>query len=315
MFRALCVSFMLLMASGLASMVAAQTTHTGKWPASVPFPVPVEPIGVRVIGGNLSNEEHVVGIAFEQDGKYRACSGLYISAYRILTAAHCTCNASNFRVSNQRHRDEFYVKAHVIAIFDNYDCDSQGYLPRGDDLAILEIFQTLPVRDGKSGFEPLTDKRACEGFSLLPRMQVISHYFPDPPKNISVAGYGFNGLNSGERREAVVSFDSVLCASDRAADLGCRSFAEFIAGNTPLSDTERDTCGGDSGGPAFFRVKDRLVPVGIVSRALPIPQGYGTQYCGRGGIYTNINRYDVLGWLKYHGVPENDRKCETLTTE
>ncbi|MEQ8480333.1 MAG: trypsin-like serine protease [Hoeflea sp.] len=256
-----------------------------------------------------------MGIAFEQNGEYRACSGLYISAYRILTAAHCTCNASNFRVSNQRYRDEFYVEAGVIAIFGNYNCDSEGYLPRGDDLALLEIFQTLPVREAIPANEPLKEKTACESFSLLPRMRVMSRYFPDPPKNISVAGYGFNGLNSGERREAVVSLDSALCASDRAASLGCRSFAEFIAGNTPLSGADRDTCGGDSGGPAFFRVKGELVPVGIVSRALPIPQGYGTQYCGRGGIYTNINRYDVFGWLKYHGVPDTDRKCEALPAE
>ncbi|WP_422371040.1 trypsin-like serine protease [Hoeflea sp.] len=315
MVRALWAALPLLAASFLTSAAAAQTTHTGQWPASVPFPEPIEPIGIRVVGGSPSLEEHVVGIAFEQNGEYRACSGLYISAYRILTAAHCTCNARNFRVSNQRQRDAFYIEARFVAYFGNYDCQSRNYLPRGDDLALLEIIQTLPVRGGSSSLKPLSEKKACESFSLLPRMRVMARYFPDPPKNISVAGYGFNGLNSGERREAVVSLDSALCASDRAASLGCRSFAEFIAGNTPLSGTERDTCGGDSGGPAFFRVKGELVPVGIVSRALPIQQGFGTQYCGRGGIYTSINRYDVIGWLKYHGVPDTDRKCETLPTE
>ena len=273
----------------------AQTPPTGRLPEGISPPQAAPYIGPRVVGGAPSDDRKIVGIAFTQDGEERVCSGLYISAHRILTAAHCTCNASNFRVSNNAFIAFPFQRAEFVSRFGDYQCDDR-YLPRGDDLALLAIYTSLPATEKKF---------TCHKYSLLPAIRTEPYLFPTPPKYVSVAGYGYSGPTAneiGHRQEAIVSLDSINCGPRAMRQLGCKPFAEFIAGGTPVGGAPRDTCGGDSGGPAFFRVKGEIVPFGIVSRALPLRHFFQARACGSGGIYTHLGRRDVLAWLRAHGV-------------
>ncbi len=291
---------LLVMLSGWLP-AAADPTQTGRLPAGMTVPAPL-PLGISVIGGAPSNDRKIVGIAFTQDSETRVCSGLYISARRILTAAHCTCGASNYRVTNEDFDKGKFRAATFVARFGNYNCDKR-YIPRGDDLALLEITQPLWSTDIAT---------TCPQYSLLPAIEFAAHWFPTPPENISVAGYGFSGSAAqdlGSRQEAVVSLDSVLCATRQARGLSCLPFAEFVAGATPVRGTARDTCGGDSGGPAFFSARGNFIPFGVISRALPVNQRFPDKACGSGGVYTHLGRSDVITWLKDSGVPDGEPNC------
>lgn len=280
---------------------AADPTQTGRLPSGVTVPAPL-PLGISVIGGAPSDDRKIVGIVFTQDNQTRVCSGLYVSARRILTAAHCTCGATNYRVTNEDFDKGKFRAATFVAHFGNYNCDKR-YIPRGDDLALLEITQPLWSTDIAT---------ACPQYSLLPAIKFAAHWFPTPPENISVAGYGFSGTAAqdlGSRQEAVVSLDSVLCATRQARGLSCLPFAEFIAGATPVRGAARDTCGGDSGGPAFFRARDSFIPFGVISRALPVNHRFPDRACGSGGVYTHLGRSDVIAWLKANGVPDGEPNC------
>lgn len=296
------IAIALLFTLWLSLSAAADPTQTGRLPPGVSVPVPL-PLGISVIGGAPSDDRKIVGIAFTQQGETRVCSGLYVSARRILTAAHCTCGATNYRVTNENFDKGKFRIAAFVSRFGNYNCNDSRYIPRGDDLALLEIVQPLWSTEIAT---------ACPQYSLLPAIAFAAHWFPTPPENISVAGYGFSGSAAqdlGSRQEAVVSLDSVLCATGQARGLSCLPFAEFIAGATPVRGIARDTCGGDSGGPAFFRARGNFIPFGVISRALPVNHRFPDKACGSGGVYTHLGRSDVLAWLRREGVPDGEPNC------
>lgn len=296
----------IIIAAGFAmpdSMPLAQT-FTGTLPADVEPPIGGGGREPAAVGGAPVHDHKIVGIVFDARGKAnRVCSGLYISARRILTAAHCACDATNIRVSNTDYAVNAFMSAEVISIFAGYDCNNPRYIPRGDDLALLSI--PTGLKDGS--FEK---KKTCPGYTLLPQIKAVAKFFPNPPINISAAGYGFNGISIGRREEILTSLNSILCGSRIARSMTCSAFREFIAGNVPIHGTARDTCGGDSGGPAYYREGETILPFGIVSRALPLKHRYSEASCGSGGIYTHLGRSDVIAWLLANGVPEEGFSCE-----
>jgi len=292
----------------LMSQALCEPTYTGEFPEGVPPPVASDVSkNPSVVGGEPTNDHRIVGVVFDTaNERDRVCSGLYISAYRILTAAHCACNARNIRISNTNYAIEAFVRATVVSVFPGYDCSNPGYLPRGNDLALLAIAVGLP--DGRGG-------STCGGYTLLPNIRKVTDWFPNRPVNISVAGYGFNGDRVGTREEAIVTLNSMLCISRIAMNMTCTPHAEFVAGNVPRRGVASDTCGGDSGGPAFFRMGESILPVGIVSRALPVKHPYSKESCGAGGIYTHLGRSDVIQWLASNDVPQESKCTGALLTE
>lgn len=253
--------------------------------------------GPEISYGTPSDNRRVVGILITRtDGKEAICSGLWISAHRILTAAHCTCYATAFQVTNGPFSEEVWLKASLHSIFGAFDCNRQ---PLGDDLALLNVAGKLPIN--KFG------QRACETYSLLGTIRLGARWYPTPPRAITVYGYGFDGDEEhiGTQMSAEVAVNSFLCTEQLAQRFQCYPFGELIAGANQTDGRPKDSCKGDSGGPA---VVDG-VPVAIVSRGLPLRQLYSRGDCGSGGVYTHLGRWDVLQWLKQNGVSEGNATC------
>ncbi|WP_375414467.1 trypsin-like serine protease [uncultured Bradyrhizobium sp.] len=284
--------------------------------AAPPSPAPVEasrapfsfalphPRSFRneVIGGKPTADRKIVGIHYIDNGSVgRVCSGLWISRRFVLTAAHCTCNNSSnsFLVSNDTVAANDWRPATLHKRYDESFC--AFFRPReGNDLALLALNSglLLPAK---------VNERPCDDYSLIDDIKLASTYILAPPARLLVAGYGFVGDmpgSLGQRREAEVGVNTLTCAQPLAQALGCTPLKEIILGAGRTDGEIRDTCGGDSGGPTYLRQGDRLMPVGIVSRGLPIAQVFPNRgLCGSGGIYTLLGRKEVIAWLRDAGVP------------
>lgn len=292
-----------LAASGLPATPEAKPLRAALWPKGVSIPV-LSSVGenFEVVGGSPSEERKIVGITFIQDGARRICSGLYISAQRILTAAHCTCDASDFRVSNANFALSNWRPASFVSRFGGYDCNTGP--ANGNDLALLSIERPL-AQDAT--------RMVCANYSLLTNIRLLGTFVQNPPRSVSVGGYGYEGDNPnswGTRRSAVVSNNSFVCAQPVFRSLGCSMLSEFVMGVGNSDGRVKDTCSGDSGGPAYLNLAGQFVPIGLVSRGLPIPQQFSeVGACGRGGIYVHLGRRDVMEWLRQNGVPAGSPTC------
>ena len=133
---------------------------------------------------------------------------------------------------------------------------------------------------------------------------------PPIPK-MSVVGFGVAGLvsengilvfrDAGEKRYGFFEF-YYDCPSNFQLDCAnpgsrfCFGSAEMVIQDLKANPISTDSCGGDSGGPAYLRVSEEWRLAGLVSRAL----GEG---CGPGGVYSSIYHADVIKWLHDNGVP------------
>lgn len=290
-----------LVLSIFPSLAFADPLYVGQWPSDVPRPQPAE--GGRhleVAGGYPSDDRRIVAITFSNaSGKPMLCSGLWISRAFVLTAAHCTCEGQDYLISNEKRAisDDrrpvgHWIRASLASRLGNEAC--KGRSPLGSDLALLKLSSDLEIAPGQP---------AVGEYSLLGNIITLAH-LSDPWEPITLSGYGYDGniaASSGLRREAVAKLNTPFCTEKLAIWLGCAPLREFMAGG---GSAKIDTCASDSGAPAFRRVGVRFLPIGIVSRGLPVNQPYGAPgYCGAGGIYTTLGRISVISWLEKGGVP------------
>jgi secreted trypsin-like serine protease len=104
---------------------------------------------------------------------------------------------------------------------------------------------------------------------------------------VRLAGYGntdvFSSGGYGIRRMV----DVPLASDD--PKYGADVTTEFVAG-APFLD--RDSCNGDSGGPAYVHAQGGWYLVGATSRATAST----VRPCGDGGIYTRVRAFD--DWIR-----------------
>ncbi len=114
---------------------------------------------------------------------------------------------------------------------------------------------------------------------------------------IILAGFGFNDPNApvgfGTLRKVRVAPGPIEVAADPASAaleqrFGYHAATEFVAGRKGLG---RDTCNGDSGGPAYISIAGVTKLCGLTSRATR----EAAVNCGDGGIYVRPWRY--RDWL------------------
>ena len=118
-------------------------------------------------------------------------------------------------------------------------------------------------------------------------------------QDTTLVGFGHSNFNAssgfGLKRQVSVAIDQHLNINDAEAQLGFESDLEFTAGGNG-----RDTCNGDSGGPAYITANGVLKVAGLTSR----PFRTFNQPCGEGGIYTRIDVHGdfIRGIAQENGI-------------
>lgn len=188
------------------------------------------------------------------------CSGTLIAPNIVVTAAHCDgggCNARVFVGPDVTRPDEGRAVA-VDRVLTN-----EGYATNKpyDDLTLLLLAETIEDVTPRAIASPGTIAGAA---------------------SVRLVGYGTTDSSGrtgyGERRFV----DVPLASADPR--YGARPATEFVAGRPFL---ERDSCPGDSGGPAYVEDAGQWRLAGATSRGTI----GSVRACGDGGVYTNVAVY------------------------
>lgn len=261
----------------LAMSMTSAMTMPGATAGTLPLRtgVPVEPVpiigGEAVEGADWSNV--VMVVTPDKDGRtVYLCSGTLIAPHIVLTAAHCIAPDLDpgkidvyfgTRMTSQQKTTAKRFGLHPEACVD--DCD-----PEAMDFAFIEIKQAV---QGVEIILPLTEQADWD-------------YAVGPKKPVTLVGFG-----------AVRDDSADDAAPLRADERGHKRTVETIMTRFTLHGKEviagssgKDSCGGDSGGPAFVQIADGTWrQLGVTSR--------GVQPCGTGYGYYGVPFY-ALPWLR-----------------
>ncbi len=222
----------------------------------------------------------------EVSGPGGACTGTLVAANAVLTARHCLCGDVDETVT---FGDDVRAPRRTVKV-DAAKTDKATQCVRALDFGVLILA------------EEVTD---------VPPRRLATGAWTDQAKSILAVGFGRtedpDAEPSGIKRQVEIPVASTACngfvdsprgAREDAAFYKCKKGQELVAGS-PLLD--RDSCNGDSGGPAFITYGSQQYLSGLTSRAV---RRTGYRRCGDGGIYVRSDG-DVLEWLTNHNIPVN----------
>lgn len=192
------------------------------------------------------------------------CTGTLVAPNVVVTAAHCVPNCAQRILVGE---DVAFAQDGQVTDVQNA-VPHRGYRPPDptDDIAVLILAN--PVREVVP--RPIADRGALDGAFA-----------------VRLTGYGntdvFSSGGYGRRRMV----DVPIAGQD--PKYGADFSREFVAG-APFLD--RDSCNGDSGGPAYLQSGDGWYLVGATSRATES----AFRPCGDGGVYTQVSVYE--DWIR-----------------
>lgn len=210
----------------------------------------IQPDSASIINGDLVKAtdlyaKHTVSVGPSKGDQI--CTGVIIAPHFILTAGHCADGIKKGviyfgLVATPKTATVYKIK--TITRHPRY-CRSclmnDGLLTNANDLALVEFEKDLP-----EGYEPV---------EFAEWAQV------NRDVTVYLAGYGADELQQ---------YDTLKVTN---VVIKQTSDSEF-----KTSETKSGSCNGDSGGPAFIQLEEKLILAGITSR--------GDDDCHKHGIYT-----------------------------
>jgi secreted trypsin-like serine protease len=201
-------------------------------------------------------------------GHFGTCTGTLIAPDVVLTAGHCI-DASPYEVAvDSIDYDKPGGQRIAVSSARAYPKWQERY-----DVGILMLDHVaLP--------HPATIASACT---------VKTGLVEGAP--VHAVGFGLTSSTGDDDntalREVAVPVKDPACTADEACVAGIAPGGEFTAGGRG-----KDSCFGDSGGPAFLDTPSGPVLVGVVSRGVADAQ----RPCGDGGIYVRADK--VMSWVR-----------------
>lgn len=216
----------------------------------------VVPAQARILGGTLT-VDFPDCVAVGAPGKW-CCSGTLIAPNVVVTAAHCDAGGCNSRV------------------FIGPDVTGEGReVP-------VERVVTHEGYAGSQPFDDLTVLLLAEAVDDVSPRAIASSTAVAGAPSVRLAGYGTTEPSGTTGYGAKRFVDVPMASADPR--FGLRPETEFVAGRPFL---ERDSCPGDSGGPAYVEEDGEWRLAGATSRGTV----GSVRQCGDGGIYTNVAAY------------------------
>jgi secreted trypsin-like serine protease len=239
------------------------------------------------------------------DDLYVHCSGVLITQNILLTAAHCVSTSESIsREVTPYLPDELFVQVGelvaepvrskslavaTIIIHPKYNPSAMGRDNEGlikpslaYDLAIIKLAKPF-IDKQLSPIEIMTEDEKAKWLSSEKQAHIFGYGLSDlwstsdrAPRLRGATTIYRPSFTKTVRRQEVVN--GRLITRPVKIDISGSSEIEIFLGGSGYP----DTCGGDSGGPAFSKADDgTFTLIGITSR--------GDPECDDGGIYTNVS--------------------------
>lgn len=246
-----------------------QPTATQKFFAAMPY----------IVNGYEAIKHEYPFMAALMNRNRQFCGGSLIDEKHVLTAAHCVAHMSKFDVQNLRVRlgdhnirstsDGPNVEKRVKRVIRHKGFSSTTLW---NDVAILTLDE--PVRTTNNIQNICLASDTGENFK---------------GQQVTVAGWGTLS-EGGSQPASLMKVDVKVWANERCR----RSYGSSAPGGITkhmlcASDTNKDSCSGDSGGPLFI-CRGTCTQIGIVS------WGIGCAKAQYPGVYTRVT--EMMPWIR-----------------
>ncbi len=216
----------------------------------------------RIVGGSTFDGLPAVGTLLYNGSQH--CTGTLIGPRKVLTAAHCVDGFSANRMQFGIGPDVNNLQA-VVGVYSTEPHPGYNAYNITNDIAVVHLSSDAPV-------QPMGVVTSMDSSWVGTQLFFVGYG----------ANNGYNQTGYGIKRAVWMSISGVSTGTFRYEDPG------------------KNTCNGDSGGPAFYRAADGTYLVAGVT-------SYGDQYCAQYGVDTRVDAYlDFLDVDADPGDPDPD---------